>query len=166
MTSPVINTIPHFYGHGHRPECNLYNAYMAEIKTKPTDVDPVEFIAQLPAKRQPDLMKLLDMMQEITGEPPVMWGPSMIGFGQYKYRYETGHEGVMLRIGFASRSTGPVVYGLGGYEGFEQDMEQLGKVKCGVSCTYFSSLAKVDTAMLRTMLEKSYRVPCFGEVSD
>lgn len=139
---------------------------MAEIKTKPTDVDPVAFIAQQEPKRQPDLMRLLEMMEEVTGEPPVMWGPSMIGFGQYKYRYETGHEGIMLRMGFASRSTGPVVYGLGGYEGFDADMAALGKVKCGVSCTYFSSLAKVDTALLRRMLEKSYRAPIKDEVFD
>lgn len=139
---------------------------MAEIKTKPTDVDPVAFIAQQDPKRQPDLMQLLELMEEVTGEPPVMWGPTMIGFGKYKYRYETGHEGVMLRMGFASRSTGPVVYGLGGYEGFDEDMAALGKVKCGVSCTYFSSLAKVDTGLLKTMLEKSYRAPIKDEVFD
>lgn len=139
---------------------------MAEAKTLPTAVDPMDFIQEQEPKRQPDLMRLHAMMAHASGQPAVMWGPGIVGYGQYKYRYASGHEGISLRIGFANRKTGPVVYGLGGYEGFEQDMEQLGKVKCGVSCTYFSSLAKVDTALLRSMLEKSYRVPCFGEVSD
>jgi hypothetical protein len=95
-------------------------------------------------------------MEEISGEPAVMWGPSIIGFGSYHYRYETGHEGDTPAIGFSPRKANLVLYVLGGYDGQEDLLARLGKHKTGKSCLYLNRLSDVDESALREMLQRSF----------
>jgi hypothetical protein len=113
-----------------------------EAKTKRTAVDPLKFI------------ELVAMMQDITGEPPKMWGPSIIGFGTLAYKYASGREGVICLAGFSPRSGATVVY-LG--PGIDNDklMAKLGKHKHGKGCLYINKLDDVDRKVLRKLIEYS-----------
>lgn len=125
---------------------------MAEIKTKPTQVTAADFIAAVenPARRE-EARTVCAMMERITGEPPQMWGPSIIGFGSYHYRYDSGHEGTMCRLGFSPRKAQLVLYILTGDPQQEGQLARLGKHKTGKSCLYINKLADVDMAVLETM---------------
>ncbi len=125
---------------------------MAEIKTKPTQVTAADFIAAVenPARRE-EARTVCAMMERITGEPPQMWGPSIIGFGSYHYRYDSGHEGTMCRLGFSPRKAQLVLYILTGDPEQEGQLAKLGKHKTGKSCLYINKLADVDMAVLETM---------------
>ena len=112
---------------------------MSEAKTKPTPVSAAEFVAALePAARRADCQALMTLMQDITGEPAVMWGPSIIGFGRYRYTYESGRSGEMCVTGFASRGSDIAVYLVA--EGASQAalLQQLGKHRMGKACLYLS----------------------------
>ena len=126
---------------------------MAEIKTKPTVMTAAEFIAAVenPVRRE-EAEAVCAMMARITGEPPRMWGPSIIGFGSYHYKYDSGHEGTMCRLGFSPRKAQLVLYILTGAEGEEAQLARLGKHKTGKSCLYISKLADVDMAVLEEMV--------------
>ena len=129
---------------------------MAETKTKPTQVSVDEFIAQVEKPvRRADAKFLCDLMERVTGEPPTMWGPTIIGFGAYHYRYASGHEGDMCRIGFSPRSANLVLY-VGGYPEFEDALEKLGKHKTSKACLYINKLADVDLAVLEEIVRRSY----------
>jgi hypothetical protein len=127
---------------------------MAENKTKPTKVSVASFIAQLadPTKRA-DAKALVNLMREATGEPPKMWGPSIIGFGTVHYKYESGREGDMPLAGFSPRKPATVIYLLTG--GSETLLAKLGKHTIGKSCLYIKKLADVDQAVLRTLVVES-----------
>lgn len=122
---------------------------MAEIKTKPTQVTVEDFIAAVenPARRE-DARIVCAMMEDVTGEPPRMWGPSIIGFGSYHYKYDSGHEGTMCRLGFSPRKAQLVLYILTGDPGQSEQLARLGKHKTGKSCLYINKLADVDIAVL------------------
>ena len=122
---------------------------MAEIKTKPTGISPAEFIEAVenPARRE-DAKTICAMMERVTGGPPKMWGPSIIGFGSYHYKYDSGHEGTMCRLGFSPRKAQLVLYVLTGAAGEEAQLAKLGKHKIGKSCLYINKLADVDMAVL------------------
>ncbi|QQS19457.1 DUF1801 domain-containing protein [Candidatus Saccharibacteria bacterium] len=132
---------------------------MAENKTKPTVVNPASFLAGVSnATRREDGAKLLDIMQEITGQDPVMWGPSMIGFGSYHYKGRSS-EGDWLRVGFSPRSSALVLYGLVFYDENEPNnhlLSTLGKYTRGKGCLYVKSLADVDELVLRKMIKNAY----------
>ncbi len=100
---------------------------MAEIKTKPTDVDVDAFLdaVEQPVRRA-DGQAVRAMMERVTGQPATMWGPSIIGFGRYHYRYASGHEGDMCRVGFSPRSANLVLY-VGGFPEYEALLARLGK---------------------------------------
>lgn len=125
---------------------------MAEIKTKPTPVGVADFIAAVenPVRRE-EANAVCAMMERITGEPPQMWGPSIIGFGSYHYTYDSGHEGTMCRLGFSPRKAQLVLYILTGASGEEAQLAKLGKHKTGKSCLYVSKLADVDMTVLEEM---------------
>lgn len=125
---------------------------MAEIKTKPTPVSPADFIAAVenPARRE-DARTVCAMMERITGEPPRMWGPSIIGFGSYHYRYDSGHEGEMCRLGFSPRKAQLVLYILTEDPRQAEQLARLGKHKTGKSCLYINKLADVDMGVLEEM---------------
>ncbi|WP_423604706.1 DUF1801 domain-containing protein [Sphingomonas sp. MS122] len=126
---------------------------MAEIKTKPTAISPAEFIEAVenPARRE-DAKTVCAMMERISGEPPRMWGPSIIGFGSYRYKYDSGHEGMMCRLGFSPRKAQLVLYVLTGAAGEDERLAKLGKHKTGKSCLYINKLADVDLAVLEQMV--------------
>jgi hypothetical protein len=122
---------------------------MAEIKTKQTPVDVKTFLdaVENPVRRA-DGRAVCAMMQRITGEEPRMWGPSIIGFGSYHYKYDSGHEGTMCRLGFSPRKAELVLYVLSGEEREAALLAQLGKHRIGKSCLYIKNLADVDLGVL------------------
>jgi hypothetical protein len=127
---------------------------MAEIKTKATAVSVDEFIEAVPIEqRREDAKKLRAMMERLTGEPAKMWGPSIIGFGQYHYKYESGHGGTMARLGFSPRKAELVLYVLTEGEQARQQAQlaRLGKHKTGKCCLYIKKLADVDEAVLEEL---------------
>ena len=128
----------------------------AEAKTLPTDASPAAFIAAVEnPTRRADAEAVCAMMAGISGEPPVMWGPSIIGFGRYHYRYDSGREGDFLRIGFSPRKGNLVLYLNPGFEGREDLLARLGKVKTSVACLYINKLADVDLDVLRELITAS-----------
>lgn len=128
---------------------------MPENKTKPDDADPIEYLSQVePEKKREDAFAIMTMMQEITGEPPVMWG-TMIGFGKYHYQYDSGREGDMFLTGFAPRKQNLTLYIMAGFDEYDDLMSKLGKYKTGKSCLYIKKLADVDEAVLRELIQKS-----------
>jgi Domain of unknown function (DU1801) len=132
----------------------------AENKTKATEAKVSDFIASVenPARRA-DAEALLTLYAEATGMEPKMWGPSIIGYGSYHYKYESGREGDMCRAGFSPRKANISLYLMGGYCNPDTQGEmdrlraRLGKHKTGASCLYINKLADVDLAVLREMIE-------------
>lgn len=130
---------------------------MAENKTQPTTASVDAFIESVPdARRRADAQRLLALMREVSGQVPVMWGPSIVGFGQYHYVYASGREGDAPRLGFSPRKTGPVVYIVPGFEASTDLLARLGKHTTSVSCLYLKSLAEVDFAVLRALVESTW----------
>lgn len=125
---------------------------MAEIKTKPTEVSAGAFIAAVedPVRRA-DAQRVHDMLARLTGEPARMWGPTIIGFGQYHYKYDSGHEGVMCRLGFSPRKAELVLYVLTGTPEQAGLLARLGKHRTGKSCLYIRKLADVDEGVLEEL---------------
>ena|SRR5664279_4811161 len=129
---------------------------MSDNQTKPTKLSVAAFIAALPDQaRRTDAKALVKLMQSATGEKPQMWGPSIIGFGSYHYRYETGREGDMPLLGFAPRKAANVLYNVIGFSDSKPHLEKLGKHTTGKGCLYIKSLADVDQEVLSTILVKS-----------
>ena len=127
------------------------------IKTTATDDDVLDFLSSVDdAQKRTDSLTLIEMMQEVTGYPPVMWGPSIIGFDRYHYKYDSGHEGEYCVIGFSPRKNALVLYLLNGYEGANPQLEKLGKYTIGKSCLYIKRLSDIDLDVLREMIETSY----------
>ena len=126
---------------------------MATNKTQPTEVDPAAYVASVehPVRRS-DAETLLDMMAKVTGYPAKMWGPSIIGFGRYHYRYDTGREGDFLITGFSPRKANLVVYVMPGYIDISQQLAELGKHRIGKSCLYINKLADVDLDVLEQIV--------------
>lgn len=123
-------------------------------KTKQTDVDVELFIASIENKtRREDAVKALHMMEEISGWPAKMWGPTMIGFGSYHYKYDSGREGLSMKIGFSPRKANLVFYIMGGFEAYKDKLENFGKYKTGKSCLYINKLADIDEDILRGMIK-------------
>lgn len=126
-------------------------------KTAPTDVDPRAFLAGVePARRREDALALLPMFERVTGEPPVMWGPSIVGFGRYHYRYDSGREDDFIRTGFSPRKANMTVYLMPGCATYADMLARLGKHRHSVSCLYFNKLADLDAAVLEEVLAAAY----------
>ena len=129
---------------------------MAENKTKPTDVDPAAFVAEVEHDtRRADAEVLLESMERITGYAPKMWGPGIIGFGRYHYAYESGREGDFLIVGFSPRKANLVVYLMPGYDDLAEPLSRLGKHRIGKSCLYINKLADIDQSVLEEMIAAS-----------
>ncbi len=129
---------------------------MAVNKTQITDVDPAEFIAGVehPVRRG-DAEVLLGLMGRVTGCPGRMWGPSIIGFGRYHYRYESGREGDFMLTGFSPRKSNLSIYILPGYDDLGDDLARLGKHRVGKSCLYVNKLADIDLRVLEGIVADS-----------
>jgi len=127
---------------------------MSANKTKPTSVKPAAYVAALEnATRRQDSETLLALMREVSGEEPVMWGPSMIGFGDHHYVHSSGREGDSFLIGFAPRKANLVLYGLNNAAGSAVLLERLGKHRSSVACIYINKLADVDLDIVRRLAE-------------
>jgi Domain of unknown function (DU1801) len=128
------------------------------IKTKPTTVSANDFIAAIADEGQrADAHKIIAMMERLSGHPPKMWGPSIIGFGSYHYKYDSGREGEMCRIGFSPRKGQTVLYLIDGFESQADLMAKLGKHKTGKSCLYVKRLSDIDEAVLEQLCVESLK---------
>lgn len=130
---------------------------MAELKTKATEVSVEEFInsfADTEQKKQ-DSFELVKIMQEHTGHPPKMWGPSIVGFGRYDYKYESGHGGSMPIAGFSPRKSAISLYVFTGLQEHEHLLDGLGKFKMGKACIYVKKLSDINTDQLKKLMDAS-----------
>ncbi|WP_380872905.1 hypothetical protein ACFB49_38000 [Sphingomonas sp. DBB INV C78] len=125
-------------------------------KTQETEANVEAFLAAVePASRRADALRLAEMFEEVSGDPPRLWGPSIIGYGSYHYRYDSGHEGDMARISFSPRKNALVLYIMGGFPRHQELMDRLGTYKTGKSCLYLKALADVDEAVLIELMRES-----------
>lgn len=131
---------------------------MSDMKTKPTKKSVKEFLATVEhPTRRADSLELLRMMEDITKEKPTMWGPSIVGFGSYHYKYQSGREGDWPKTGFSPRKQNLSIYIMPGFEDYKDLLDKLGKHKIGKSCLYINKLADVDTGVLKKIITKSYK---------
>ena len=129
---------------------------MPEQKTKPTKVGVSEFIASLPdERRRREARTLLKVYKTATGKRPVMWGPSIIGYGSYHYKYASGHEGDCCIAGFSPRKPALTLYIMAGFAEFRPLLDKLGPHKKSVGCLYLKSLDGIDLKVLEQMIRKS-----------
>jgi len=128
-----------------------------ENKTKATAVSVDTFLAQVePEQRGADARVIIDLMTRISGEPATMWGPSIIGFGRYHYRYDSGREGEVCRLGFAPRKAELVFYIPFRLAGRDEMLAALGRHRTGKACVYVKKLADIDMAVLERMIVASW----------
>jgi hypothetical protein len=132
---------------------------MAKNKTKPTNISVDDFILKIESqKKREDAFALKIMMEEITGEKAVMWGPSIVGFGSYHYVYDSGHEGDAPIVGFSPRKAAFALYLMAGNEKKDELLlKELGKFKSSVACIYITKLSDVNEAVLRELIKNSYQ---------
>lgn len=129
---------------------------VSDMKTQPTDGNVAAFLNAIEDDRKrEDALAVLEMMREVTGEDPVMWGESIIGFGTYSYRYASGREGEWFKIGFSPRKRNLTLYIMSGFDQYGNLLSALGKHKTGKSCLYISKLDDIDTTVLRELAERS-----------
>ena len=129
---------------------------MATNKTQPTPIKVSEFIAGIEdSRKRADCKELMKLMRETTGKRATMWGPSIVGFGKYHYKYASGREGDFFLTGFAPRKQALTIYIINGFDAHAELMEKLGKFKTGKSCLYVKSLDAIDRAVLKDLVEAS-----------
>lgn len=122
---------------------------MPENKTQATDVGVDDFIAAVPHEtRRKDAQTLDAMFRDITGWQPKMWGPTIIGYGQYDYTYDSGRSGTFLATGFSPRKANLSLYIMPGYADFQDMLDRIGKYKMGKSCLYINKLVDVDLSVV------------------
>jgi len=131
----------------------------AKNKTGPTQLKVTDYLDNIEDKtRRADCKKILNMMQDVSGYDPKIWGTSLksgiVGFGEYHYKYESGREGDMLRIGFSSRVQNISIYIMPGYQDFSDELSRLGKHKMGKACLYIKRLSDVDETVLKEIMQK------------
>lgn len=131
---------------------------MAEIKTKPTTQRVEDFLDTIePEEKRKDAYVVLEMMKNITGQEPVMWGSSIVGFDKYHYKSErSSQEGDWPIIGFSPRKANLTLYVISGMEGEKELIAKLGKCKTSVGCLYIKRLADVDLKVLGELIKKEY----------
>jgi hypothetical protein len=131
---------------------------MAEAKTKPTKESVKDFLNRIPeAERREDCFAIAKMMEEITGERPVMCGPSIVGFGTYHYKYASGREGDWPIAGFSPRKKDLTVYLMMGFEKHKELMDKLGKYSHAKSCLYIKRLSDIHVPTLKKLIKTSIR---------
>lgn len=129
---------------------------MATLKTQPNQHSVHDFLQQIEdPDQQKDALRILQIMEEVSGEPAQMWGDSMIGFGSYHYRYASGREGDWFLTGFAPRKKQLSLYIMAGFDQYDTLLQKLGKYKTGKSCLYIKKLADVDEAILKELIRQS-----------
>jgi Domain of unknown function (DU1801) len=131
---------------------------MAEMKTKPTNESVEDFLNKIAdEERRADCFQVAKIMEEVTGEKPKMWGPSIVGFGSYHYKYDSGREGDWPVTGFSPRKKDLTLYIMMGYEKHTELMEKLGKHSGGKSCLYIKRLSDIHLPTLKKLLKVSVK---------
>jgi hypothetical protein len=131
---------------------------MGRLKTVPNKINIDRFLNHIEdQKKRDDSYVLLNLMKKITGEAPQMWGASIIGFGKYHYKYESGREGDWFLTGFSPRKQNLTLYIMSGFEQYEEFLIKLGKFKTGKSCLYIKKLEDIDLKVLEQLIRQSTR---------
>jgi hypothetical protein len=130
---------------------------MAEAKTKPNEASVDEFLTKTGDDTRKDCYTLIHLMEKVTGEKAKMWGPAIVGFGQYHYKYASGHEGDICKVGFSPRKGNLSLYVLAGADGQNALLEKLGKHKAGKGCLYIKKLSDIHLDVLEEMIVKAMR---------
>ena len=129
---------------------------MAELKTKKTEQDVEDFLNSVEHdKRREDSFTVMELMKEVTGEAPKMWGSSIIGFGDYHYKYESGRENDWFLTGFSPRKNALTLYITGGFDNYGNLLGDLGKFKTGKSCIYVNKIEDINLDTLRQLVAQS-----------
>jgi Domain of unknown function (DU1801) len=129
---------------------------MAELKTKPTDQSVEKFIGQVSDEEvRDDCYELVKLMTKVTGSKPKMWGPSIVGFGKYHYKYDSGHEGDMCITGFSPRKQNLTLYVMAPFPGQAALLTKLGKHRASKACLYIKRLSDVDMQVLEQLVSQS-----------
>lgn len=129
-----------------------------ENKTQPSKSSVASFINNISDEnKRKDCKTLLKLMSELSQEKPILWGESMIGFGTYHYKYDSGREGDFFRLGFSPRKSNLTIYLMPGYHNFEKELKALGKHKIGKSCLYINKLTDIDIKILTKMIKQSLK---------
>jgi hypothetical protein len=129
---------------------------MAELKTQKNDASVEEFLNAISdEQRRQDCFTVLELMRKTTKAEPKMWGNSIVGFGDYHFKYESGREGDWFQMGFSPRKQNLTLYLMGGLEQFRDALLKLGKYKMGKGCLYINKLADVDVKVLKSMLTQA-----------
>ncbi len=135
---------------------------MSEVKTKKNEASVEGFLKSVEnEKRREDSFVVLDLMKEVTGEIPTMWGTSIVGFGIYHYKGASGREGDWMKVGFSPRKQSMSLYIMDGFGSYDSLLDKLGKYKTGKSCLYINKLEDVDQTVLMELVKQS-----FASVSD
>jgi hypothetical protein len=131
---------------------------MSELKTQVNDGDVMAFLQAAPENRRADGLVLLELFKKITHEEPKMWGPSIVGFGQYHYKSERSkQEGDWMLTGFSPRKAAQTLYLMLGHGNYDELLAKLGKHKTGMGCLYITKLADVDMSVLEELIGRSYK---------
>ncbi len=131
---------------------------MAELKTKPNDGSVEAFLNRVPDEtKRRDAFTVLELMRQATGEEPVMWGDSIVGFGSYHYKYASGREGDWFLIGFSPRKQNLTLYIMDGFDGYDALLQDLGKHRTGKSCLYIKRLEQIHLPVLEELIQRSVR---------
>jgi len=129
---------------------------MAELKTKPTIKSVEKFLESVKdSKQRQDSFEILKMMKQVTKLEPKMWGPNIVGFGTYHYKYDSGREGDWFLTGFSPRKGNLTLYIMAGFGQHNELMKKLGKFKTGKSCLYIKKLEDVDRSLLKKLIKSS-----------
>lgn len=127
---------------------------MAELKTKVTDQNVEDFLNGITDdKRREDSFAILKLMKETTGDEPKMWGSSIVGFGDYHYKYQSGREGDWFIVGFSPRKQNLSLYIMPGVEAYREELKKLGKYKAGKSCLYINKVEDIDLNTMKKIIK-------------
>ena len=131
---------------------------MSDVKTKKNEASVDGFLKSVEnEKRREDSFVVLDLMKEVTGERPTMWGTSIVGFGSYHYKGASGREGDWMKVGFSPRKQSMTLYIMDGFGSYDSLLNKLGKYKTGKSCLYINKLEDVDQTVLRELVQQSFK---------
>lgn len=130
----------------------------AELKTKKNEASVEDFLNEIDDEQQrEEAKKISEMMRKESKQEPKMWGASIVGFGEYQYKYASGREGDWMRIGFSPRKQNLTVYIMDGFEKYDELMAHLGKYKTGKSCLYIKRLSDIDEKVLKELIAESVK---------
>jgi hypothetical protein len=130
---------------------------VAELKTKKTVASVEGFLAKVaPEKKRRDAIAICELLKKVTKLEPKMWGSSMVGFGDYHYKYASGHEGDTFIVGFSPRKQNLTLYVMPGLGGYNEFLAKLGKFKTGKSCLYINSLDDIDVPTLQALIKRAF----------